>query len=108
MNVTLERLETIEATIDWFHSEIVSRDELRDLVTAAKAKAIRNEIEPTEVRDRLKTAHGLMLQAFETLAEVRGRAGALSADVAFACGEALGVISRAKALVRRDIDERSK
>jgi hypothetical protein len=63
-------------------------------------------MEPEEVLEILKAAHGHMLAAFDELAKTFGQAGLLNADTAFACGEALGIISKAKALVGRDIDAR--
>jgi hypothetical protein len=43
------------------------------------------------------------------ISEVRGALdGTVRADTAFALGEALGILAKAKALVGRDIDERPK
>lgn len=65
------------------------------------------QMDPSEVILALQNAHRLMEEAFVQLAKIRGRAGELAVDAAFACGEALGTISRAKALIGRDIDARS-
>lgn len=50
--------------------------------------------------------HETLEIAFETLAELRGQLeGDLRTDTAFALGEALGTVFKAKALVGRDIDD---
>jgi hypothetical protein len=52
--------------------------------------------------------YGLLKQTWETLVPIYGRVDLLSPAAAFACGEALGTISKAKALVGRDLDEQAK
>jgi hypothetical protein len=63
-------------------------------------------LSPEEVRDRLQKAHALMQDAFEQMAQIGDHAGFLTLDAAFACGEAVGSISKAKALIGRDLDAR--
>jgi hypothetical protein len=65
-------------------------------------------LSPEEVRDRLQKAHALMLEAFVQMAKIGDHAGFLTLDAAFACGEAAGSISKAKALIERDIDAREE
>lgn len=59
------------------------------------------------VGDELRDLHGRLQRAFEELAAFRGALPeGLSSMSAFALGEAVGTISKAKAQVGRDIDER--
>lgn len=48
--------------------------------------------------------HGVLTSAFHDIAALHGHVDDVSPDTAFAIGEALGVIAKAKALVGRDID----
>jgi hypothetical protein len=52
----------------------------------------------------LANAHGILASALELVISVRGLLQGASSDTLFAAGEAAGVISKAKALVGRDID----
>jgi hypothetical protein len=57
----------------------------------------------------LTEVHAVLQQAFHDVRALHGELGSdVSPDTAFAIGEALGVISRAKALVGRDIDDGRK
>ena len=53
----------------------------------------------------LEQAHAILLQAFNSVALVRSLLDRSRADTSFGCGEALGALSKAKALVGRDIDD---
>jgi hypothetical protein len=53
----------------------------------------------------LQEVHGVLREALDRLARLHGELDSVSTDTAFAIGEALGMISRAKALVGRDIDD---
>jgi hypothetical protein len=53
----------------------------------------------------LRDIHALLQHAFEQIASLRGECDDVSTDTAFAIGEALGTISKAKGLVGRDIDD---
>lgn len=54
----------------------------------------------------LRELHALLQSAFDALAEVRGNVPhGVREDTAMAVGYALGTISKAKALVGRDIDD---
>jgi hypothetical protein len=58
--------------------------------------------------EELRALHALLQRAADELVEFRFRGAvpdSLSSDTAFAIGEALGVLSKAKALVGRDIDD---
>ena len=54
----------------------------------------------------LKEIHKVLRQAFDAVAALRGQCDEVSADTAFAIGEALGTLGKAKGLVGRDIDQR--
>jgi hypothetical protein len=61
------------------------------------------------VGDDLRELYDVLRRAFDALAGFHGRLPAgLSALSAFAVGEALGVLSKAKSQVGRDIDEREE
>ena len=69
---------------------------------------ISKPLSPEQVRERLQKARALMQEAFEHMATIGDHAGFLTLDAAFACGEAVGSISKAKALIGRDIDAREE
>jgi hypothetical protein len=52
--------------------------------------------------------HAILQDAFEKLAALHGQCDGVSTDTAFAIGEATGLISKAKALIGRDIDTERK
>ena len=55
---------------------------------------------------KLEEIYKRLLEAFGLLGDMYGNLdGAIKVDTAFALGEALGVVSKAKALVGRDIDD---
>jgi hypothetical protein len=63
---------------------------------------------PVVSDDELRRLHAVLQRAFDELAAFgfRGRLpDKLASDTAFAVGEALGTLSKAKALVGRDIDD---
>jgi hypothetical protein len=94
------KMERIEGPI-WIMSGGGGRSRFLEAI-----KMSQSQMEPKEVVAILSRAHAHMQEAYLELVKIRGTAGFLATDAAFACGEALGVISRAKALVGRDIDER--
>jgi hypothetical protein len=51
-----------------------------------------------------ETIHATLQFAFEELLRVSGNLDGLSVDTIFALGEAMGIVSKAKAFVGRDID----
>jgi hypothetical protein len=51
--------------------------------------------------------HAVLLDAYGRIASLRGNVDTVSGDSAFAIGECLGQLSKAKALVGRDIDNAS-
>jgi hypothetical protein len=51
----------------------------------------------------LEQVYALLTQALALLMAIRGRADLLSDEAAFACGEAAGLVSNARVLVRRDM-----
>jgi hypothetical protein len=54
----------------------------------------------------LKEIHAVLQQAFADVAALHGQMpDGIGVDTAFAIGEALGVISKAKSLVGRDVDD---
>ena len=63
-----------------------------------------------EEADAPRLIYRVLQAAFDGIEEVKGAicAGELLPDTVFACGEALGVIAKAKALVGRDIDDVTK
>ena len=64
-----------------------------------------DESEVLEARAGRQFLFDSLQRAFEDLATYRGALpDGISTDTAFAIGEALGVIAKAKALVGRDID----
>ena len=54
----------------------------------------------------LEAIHKVLSIAFSQIAVLHGQIDDVSPDTAFAIGEALGLIEKAKALVGRDIDTR--
>jgi hypothetical protein len=52
----------------------------------------------------LKEIHEVLLQAYVAVAALHGQMDGVSTDTAFAIGEALGTLGKAKGLVGRDID----
>jgi len=59
--------------------------------------------------DPLRFLYDTLRRAFEEIGEFHGRLpGGLSASSAFAVGEALGLLSKAKSQVGRDLDERAE
>jgi hypothetical protein len=54
--------------------------------------------------------HRQLTIAFEALMEFPGAGftAAVSVDTVFACGEALGIVMKAKALASRDVDDMKK
>lgn len=48
--------------------------------------------------------HKVLQQAYDQLLALHGKVHCLSSDTVFAIGEATGILSKAKALVGRDID----
>ena len=61
------------------------------------------------VGDELRELYDVLRRSFDEVAGFRGRLPAgLSAMSAFAIGEALGTLSKAKSQVGRDIDEREE
>jgi len=48
--------------------------------------------------------HAVLMEAFGQVSTLRGNVDGVSCDSAFAIGECLGQLSKAKALVGRDID----
>jgi hypothetical protein len=53
----------------------------------------------------LKEIHEVLQQAYGAVAALHGQCDPVSADTAFAIGEALGTLGKAKGLVGRDIDQ---
>ena len=49
--------------------------------------------------------HRILTEAYKLVAQLYPVKEPISSDTAFAIGEALGVLSKAKALVGRDIDD---
>ncbi len=52
--------------------------------------------------------HAVVQQAYDLMIGLYGKCDDVSSDSAFAIGEALGVLGKAKALVGRDIDAMRK
>ena len=52
-----------------------------------------------------KEIHAVLQQAFDALIALHGQIDGVSPDTAYAIGEATGVLSKAKALLGRDIDQ---
>jgi hypothetical protein len=52
-----------------------------------------------------ESVHETLKIAFEELVRVSGNFEGLKMDTVFALGEALGILSKAKALVGRDVDD---
>lgn len=52
-----------------------------------------------------EAAHAVLNKAFDTILTCRPALSGVSPDTAFAIGEALGAISKARALLGRDIDQ---
>jgi hypothetical protein len=52
-----------------------------------------------------EAAHSVLVKAFDTLLTCRPMMHGVSPDTAFAIGEALGALSKARALLGRDIDQ---
>jgi hypothetical protein len=53
----------------------------------------------------LKEIHEVLQQAYVAVAALHGQCDGVSLDTAFAIGEALGTLGKAKGLVGRDIDQ---
>ena len=53
----------------------------------------------------LKEIHEVLQQAFDAVAALHGQIDGVSPDTAFAIGEALGTLGKAKALLGHDIDQ---
>jgi hypothetical protein len=55
--------------------------------------------------EEAKSAHATLVKAFDLVISTRLVVAGLSADTAFAIGEAAGALSKARALLGRDIDQ---
>lgn len=62
-------------------------------------------VAPNPHEDGLKAVHGILSEAYKLTASLYPVKHPISGDTAFAIGEATGILSRAKALVGRDIDD---
>jgi hypothetical protein len=49
--------------------------------------------------------HAILLDAHDRVAKLRGNVETVSSDSVFAIGQSLGMLSQAKALVGRDVDD---
>ena len=58
--------------------------------------------------DRLKAVHGKLRTALHEVLETKDMLDGASTDTLLAIGEALGIISKAKGLLGRDIDQASR
>jgi hypothetical protein len=58
--------------------------------------------------DRLREVHGKLRTALHEVLETKGLLDGASTDTSLAIGEAIGIISKAKSLLCRDIEQATR